>query len=141
MRALTDVQRQLLRFAVVGAASNLVCYLIYLGLTRLGLGPKLAMSLLYAVGVMQTFVFNKKWTFEHGGAHSAVFVRYCIAYGAGYVINIIVLFVLVDQLQYPHELIQAGMILCLAVMLFLAQKFWVFAPDQALPSTNKDFIE
>jgi putative flippase GtrA len=124
-----EVQRQLLRYAIVGAASNLLCYVIYLGLTRLGLGPKLAMTLLYAVGLLQTFVFNKKWTFEHGGSHSKVFFRYCAAYGLGYVINIGVLFILVDLRGYPHQLVQGVMILSLALMLFLIQKYWVFAPD------------
>ncbi len=129
MLIFTEVQRQLLRYAIVGVASNLLCYVIYLGLTRLGLGPKLAMTLLYSVGLLQTFVFNKKWTFEHEGTHSKVFFRYCAAYGIGYAINICVLFILVDVLGYPHQLVQGAMIPSLAVMLFLIQKFWVFAPD------------
>jgi putative flippase GtrA len=129
MQRLTDVQRQFFRYAMVGLGSNLVCYLIYLGLTRMGVGPKLAMSLLYAAGVLQTFVFNKQWTFEHGGAHSTVFFRYCIAYGLGYLINIGALFVMVDLFGYRHELVQIVMILSLAIMLFVLQKFWVFAPD------------
>ena len=58
---------QVIRFAVVGFASNLVLYLVYLGLTSIGLGHKNAMSILYVVGVLQTFVFNNKWTFRHYG--------------------------------------------------------------------------
>jgi putative flippase GtrA len=133
MMVLNQVQRQLLRYAIVGATSNVVCYLIYLGLTRLGLGPKLSMTVLYCVGLLQTFVFNKKWTFEHGDSHSTVFVRYCIAYALGYAINVAVLLVLVDTLGYPHQLVQGAMILLLAVMLFLAQKYWVFAPVATAP--------
>jgi hypothetical protein len=37
-----------------------------------------------------------------------------------------VLYVLVDRHGYPHQLIQGAMIVLLAMMLFLAQKFWVF---------------
>jgi putative flippase GtrA len=129
MNSLTTVQRQLIRYAIVGVASNALCYLIYLALTWMGMGPKLAMTLLYAVGVMQTFIFNKQWTFEHDGGHRTVFFRYCVAYALGYALNISALYVLVDRLGYPHQLIQGGMILALAVMLFSIQKFWVFAPD------------
>jgi putative flippase GtrA len=129
MNSLSAVQRQLVRYAIVGVASNLLCYVIYLGLTWLGLGPKLAMTLLYGLGVLQTFIFNKQWTFEHGGAHGTVFFRYCMAYALGYVVNIGALFILVDRLGYPHQVIQGVMILVLAVLLFTLQKFWVFAPD------------
>jgi len=33
---------------------------------------------------------------------------------------------MVDRLSYPHKVVQAGLILVLAIALFLAQKFWVF---------------
>jgi putative flippase GtrA len=124
--ALLLVQRQLIRYVLVGLASNLLCYLVYLGLTRLGMNPKLAMTVLYGVGVVQTFMFNKRWTFEHSGAQRSTFYRYCGAYGLGYLFNLAVLYVLVDRHGYPHQLIQGAMVLLLAMMLFLAQKFWVF---------------
>lgn len=120
------LHRQLIRYAVVGGVSNLLCYLAYLGLTRLGMDPKLAMSALYCVGVLQTFVFNRNWTFKHSGAQPVVFSRYCAAYAAGYLINLSVLYVLVDVRDYPHQIVQGMMILLVAAMLFLAQKFWVF---------------
>jgi putative flippase GtrA len=111
---------------MVGLASNLVCYLVYLGLTRLGMNPKLAMSVLYSVGVLQTFVFNKLWTFKHDGVVRTAFYRYCTVYGLGYLFNLTSLYVLVDRLGYPHQVIQGMMIMLVASMLFLAQKFWVF---------------
>ena len=66
---------QFSRYAIVGLASNAIGYVLYIGLTRLGLGPKLAMSLLYGIGILQTFLFNKRWTFGHRGAHGSVFAR------------------------------------------------------------------
>lgn len=123
---------QLVRYAVVGLASNLFGYLLYLGLTFLGVGPKLSMSLLYAIGVAQTFFFNKRWTFRHQGSGRGAMLRYCAAYGLGYLINLAVLMVLVDQWHWPHQWVQGVMILALAVMLFLLQKFWVFRPSKLL---------
>lgn len=121
-----EVHKQFIRYAVVGLASNGTSYFLYLLATWLGVGPKTAMTLLYLLGVLQTFVFNKRWTFGHRGSHGVVFFRYCMAYGLGYVINLLVLLVLVDQHGYPHEIVQGVMILSLAVMLFLLQKYWVF---------------
>ena len=119
---------QFVRYAAVGLISNGVGFLLYLGLTFAGMEHKIAMTLLYAIGVLQTFVFNKRWSFQHDGVHGPAFVRYCITYGLGYVINLLALIVLVDFVGYPHEIVQGIMVISLAAMLFTLQKFWVFAP-------------
>jgi len=125
---------QFVRYSLVGLTSNLLLYLAFLGLTAAGMEHKIAMTLLYAVGVAQTFIFNKRWSFRHGGMHGPAFMRYCISYGLGYAVNLLALLVLVDRMGYPHEIVQGVMVLSLAVMLFLLQKFWVFR-QAALPST------
>ncbi|MBV5310569.1 GtrA family protein, partial [Chromatium okenii] len=56
---------QLSRYALVGVASNAFGYFLYLLLTNVGMGYKSAMSLLYIVGVAQTFIFNRSWSFRH----------------------------------------------------------------------------
>jgi len=126
---------QLIRYGLVGLGSNLLLYLAYLLLTGLGLGPKWAMSSLYVVGVLQTFYFNRKWTFAHVGRLDATLMRYCASYGLGYLVNLLALQVLADQMGYPHQAVQGVMILVLAVMLFLLQKFWVFR-DSGAPSNG-----
>jgi len=128
--------RQFARYVVIGLASNLILYLGYIALTFAGTEPKLAMTLLYALGVAQTFVFNSRWSFGHDGKHGPAFVRYCASYGLGYVVNLAALFVLVDRLGYPHQIVQGAMVLSIAVMLFLLQKFWVFRLNTTLPTAN-----
>lgn len=120
------MHRQFVKYALVGLASNGLLYLAYLLLTGLGLGHKTAMTLLYALGVLQTFVFNRGWTFGHRGRASHAFVRYVAAYACGYALNLGALLLLVDRLGFAHEAVQGLMILALAVMLFLLQRFWVF---------------
>lgn len=121
---------QSLRFIIVGLASNLILYLLYLVLTAVGLGHKTAMTMLYLTGTLQTFIFNRRWTFGHRGLFHQAFLKYLAAYGLGYGINLLVLLLLVDRLGLPHELVQGVMILVLAVLLFLLQKFWVFHVPQ-----------
>lgn len=117
---------QLVRYGIVGLASNAFGYLLYLGLTYLGMGPKLAMSLLYGLGVLQTFVFNKKWSFRFQGAATPALVRYATVYAVGYVINFFALILLVDQMGLPHQWVMGALVLFMAVFFFVAQKFWVF---------------
>lgn len=118
---------QAARFAVVGLASNGIGYCLYLLLTWAGLGHKVAMSILFVVGTLQTFVFNKRWSFEYGGQDRRVMLRYCTSYFLGYVINLAALLVLVDHFGFNHMVVQGIMILTVAVLMFLLQKFWVFA--------------
>lgn len=120
---------QLIRYGIVGLTSNLIGYFLYLALTRLGVGPKTAMSILYGIGVAQTFLFNKKWTFKNKENHGPTLLRYCISYGLGYFINIFALLLCVDYLGLPHQWVQGAMIILLAVFLFTAQKLWVFRPS------------
>ena len=39
-----SLRAQIFRFALVGVASNLLLYAAYIGLTSIGVGPKLAMT-------------------------------------------------------------------------------------------------
>ena len=128
---------QFFRYALVGLASNALLYAIYVVLTRIGIEPKLAMTLLYVAGVAQTFAFNKRWSFRHSGTRVPAFARYCAAYLLGYALNFLALLILVDRLGYPHQLVQGVMVLALAVMLFVLQKFWVFRDVRPAPCRKK----
>lgn len=122
---------QAVRFALVGLTSNALGFCWYLMLTWLGMGPKAAMTVLFLIGTLQTFIFNKRWSFQYGGTDKLVLVRYVSAYGLGYLLNLAMLIVLVDYGNYPHAPVQAAMIVVVAAMMFLLQKFWVFASPPA----------
>lgn len=123
--------RQLFRYATVGLLSNLALFLLYLAATRLGVGPKSAMTALYFLGVLMTFLFNRNWSFGHNGMISTALLRYLCVYLVGYGINWAVLYALVDIKGWPHQVVQGSMILLLAAALFLSQKFWVFGTRAA----------
>ena len=115
-----------IRFGVIGLSSNLLLYLIYLKFTNLGIGHKFAMSLHYIVGVLQTFVLNKNWTFSLLRYLSLTFMRYISLYTVGYLINLGVLFLMVDRLGYSHKWVQIMTVPVVALLLFVMQKTWVF---------------
>lgn len=117
---------QLVRFGIVGLASNAVLYLAYLGLTAWGIGPKVAMTLLFFLGVLQTFVFNKHWSFSYAGEARASLRRYALTYASAYLINLAILLIMVDEAHWPHQLVQGLTTFILAAYLFVMQKLWVF---------------
>ena len=117
---------QLFRYGVIGLASNVAGYIIYLVITYFGTTPKTAMTILYISGALFGFWGNRKVTFAHDGNIFTAGIRYFIAHTLGYFINFGILVVMVDRLGYPHQWIQGLTIFIVAAFLFLAFKFFVF---------------
>lgn len=125
---------QFIRFVIVGLLSNALLYVGYIALTAVGVGPKVAMTLLYALGAVQAFLFNKHWSFRSRKSHGPEFVRYALAYAFGYVLNLAGLMMLVDVWGLPHRIVQGGLIIFVALVMFALQKFWVFKDRNPLNS-------
>jgi putative flippase GtrA len=119
--------RQLIRYGLVGIATNLLGYIIYLVITYLGVEPKLLITFMYPVGAIIGFFGYRHWAFSHKGKVLKSSMRYFIAHIFGYLINLFILLLFVDRLGYPHQLVQAAAILIVAAFLFLAFKFFVFS--------------
>lgn len=117
------------RYIVVGLLSNLVLYLLYLMLIAFGIDYRVAMTLLYLIGMLQTFLCNRSWTFTHHGAMNRSLRRYLVAYGVGYLLNLALLYTLVDVLRWPHSIGLVIVVVTFAPLLFLAQKYWVFGSN------------
>lgn len=118
--------KQFFVYIVVGIASNALGYLVYLLITHLGLAPKLAMTILYGVCATAAFFGNQRLTFSYEGGMIKSGIRYLIAHSAGYLLNLAILVIFVDKLQYPHQLIQAIAIIVVAIYLFVSLKLFVF---------------
>lgn len=125
--------RELLRYGIVGVSSNTVLYGCYLLLTYYGMGHKTGATLVYVIGVLQTFLLHRRYTFGSNGSLHDAFVRYLITYLIGYVVSISLLALFVDGLGYPHQYVQAGLVFVIAGLLFSLQKCWVF---RKAPSVN-----
>ncbi len=124
---------QSFRYVLVGTVSNLALYSVYLGLTALGVAPKLAMSFLFFVGVIQSFWLNRRWTFEHAGSAREALPRYATAYGGSYCLNMALLAIFVDSFGWPHQFVQGCAIAINALLLFCLQRHWVFKKAPLLP--------
>lgn len=122
------IQRQFVRWFLVGVFTNVALYVAYLGLTRSLLAPKSAMTVVYAAGVGIGFLGNRHWSFEHSGPAVHSLGRYLAAYGLGYAVNFVGLHAGVEIFGLPHEAVQAAMIVVVGTMMFAMQKYFVFAP-------------
>jgi len=117
---------QLFRYAIVGTLNALCGYLIYLLITWLWLDPKVAVSLMYPLGAALGFRSHAKYSFGHLDRNLASIARYLVAHLIGYAINVGLLYILVDLLGYPHQLVQLIAIVTVAGVLFILFRYFVF---------------
>jgi len=117
---------QFARFVVVGVTQNLLGYALYILITWAGLDPKLAITFLYPVGFMLSYIGNKKWSFSHDGSHKQAIIRFMITHIIGYAFNIAGLYVLVDIHGYRHQYVQLLIMLILMFYFFFALRLFVF---------------
>lgn len=124
--------RQFSTYALIGLLTNALGYSIYLVLTYLGGGPKLTMTSLYIVGTLVGFMANQRITFQQNFGNGVKWIRYIQAQVAGYLLNLTILILFVDWLNFSHQLIQAIAIIIVAIFLFIMLRVYVFAPNLAI---------
>lgn len=118
--------RRLTRYGVVGVVNNLLGYLIYLLVTWFWLDAKIAVTLMYPIGVVTAYFGHARYSFAYKGRTSLSIGRYAIAHLIGYGANIGMLYFLADKLGYPHQLIQAVAIFVVGVILYFLFRHFVF---------------
>jgi putative flippase GtrA len=119
---------EFIRFSIVGIVSTLLCYSLYLLMTNTGVMPKLVMSLVYFFNAVLCFLCNWWWVFANDQNFLNAGRRYFFSQLIGYLLNLMVLEIVADQLGYPHQLAQALGMLLVGVFLFTAFKYYVFPP-------------
>ena len=124
----SQVAAEIIRYGIVGLTVNMFGYLLYLTTTWLGIEPKMSITILYPIAILYGYFAHKRVSFSRiGGSLSAsLMIKYIIVYCLGYTLNMCLLYVLHDQLGYPHQWIQVMAIFVVAVFLFFALKLFVF---------------
>ena len=128
--------KEAIRFGIVGLVSNIVLYLLYLFFTAVGFGHKTAMSILFVIGTIQTFILNKNWVFKYQWLNKTIVARYILIYGGAYLANLLGLMFFVDYLNFPHEIVQGVMIPVVGVTLYMLQRNWVFRKLSTITISN-----
>lgn len=118
--------RQLLWYGIVGVTQNGIGYILYLWMTWYGVGPKLAVTILFPLCVLLSFFGNKKITFKNTDSVSKTGIRFALLYVSGYIINMAGLAFFYEYLAYPHQLVQIVLVFVVAAYLFVMSKFFVF---------------
>jgi putative flippase GtrA len=116
-----------LRYLAVGVGNTIVgLSVIYLGMYALGLGNAPANVLGYAIGILVSFVMNRRWTFKHDGATFPAFARFIGVLCVAYVVNLVTVLVLADGFGMDRYLAQAAGIPPYTLIGYLGSRWFAF---------------
>ena len=125
-KLITPEIEKIIRFAMVGIASNAIGYGFYLLFTWLGVPYLIATTVLYIIGTIMGYFGNKKFTFgDTQKIHKTIF-GYVLAYLGGYIILYVMLYLFVERMHVFHAYVQLAAICIVAVYLFFVMRFVVF---------------
>ncbi|MEZ4599303.1 MAG: GtrA family protein [Syntrophotaleaceae bacterium] len=119
---------QFIKFSLIGFVNTGLHYLVFLFLFGLfGVHYLIASTTGYGVGLMNSFILNRKWTFSRAGGKKQVeFGRFLIVNLAALLINLGILKYLVQNRNWLPEMSQLLAIAFSMSLNFIGNKFWTF---------------
>jgi len=120
--------RQFVKFGIVGVSSTIIDWgIFYLLNYYLGIYYLIAKVLSFAVSVINSYIWNRRWTFRSDNPNKlSEFGKFMLVAVVGLVLNTYIMFLAVEKLHLQYIF---GLILATAVVMFwnfLINKFWTF---------------
>ncbi len=119
------LNNQLIRFALVGVISNGVAYVTYL-LMALMMRPVVAMTVLYGVAFLMSFLGNRTFTFKHKSRLVPTVFRFTAMHVLLFTFQYSLHSYFVSVLGYPHQAVQAVSTIVIGVLSYTISRIFVF---------------
>ena len=118
---------QFVKFGIVGVANTLLTLAVYtLLLEVLGLYYVVASGIGFTVATVNSFLLNRRWTFREHEGDALTPVRWFAVQGSGLLVDLGLVYVLVDVLRIDTLVGQAIAIAIVVVLTFFANRAWTF---------------
>jgi putative flippase GtrA len=133
-RALAPVVRQFARFVLVGATNTALTLATYVSLRAAGMPYLLAGAAGFAVGAVNGYVLNRRWTFAAADS-SAARIRYLAVQLGGLAASTLSLWALVRGVglgRVPGELLAVPAV---TILMFAANRSWTFTRTAPPPAS------
>jgi putative flippase GtrA len=119
---------QWFRFAAVGVTNTLLSTAIFAGLEELGLHYLVGSSLAFAVGALNSYTLNRRWTFHSHAPPAPELGRFLIVQAVGLGVNLAVLAALIEVVSIRHIFAQLLAFPAASVVTFALSRQWAFRP-------------
>lgn len=124
----TPAGRQFIKFALVGLVTTAINFMIYAVLVLAGVNYLLSAVIAFIVGTLNSYTFNRTWTFRTGKHQNALLLKFTAVQLLGLAINlgVLALFVEYGGLE-DHKLFAQLLANGFVVMSnFFGNKYWTF---------------
>ncbi|SFA50139.1 Putative flippase GtrA (transmembrane translocase of bactoprenol-linked glucose) [Parageobacillus thermantarcticus] len=119
--------RTLWRFCLVGVGNTLVDFIVFFLLTSFGVSVLLAQVCSYTAGVVNSYVWNRMWTFQvKRKANIGEFFRFLIVNVMSLAMTLLLLFLCRDVWHWPLFVGKLIATLGGIAVNFAGSRFWVF---------------
>jgi putative flippase GtrA len=117
--------KQICKFCGVGIINTIVGYGVYFILVNY-IFYLIALLIAHIIGVINSFLWNKYWTFQSKRFTLIEFIKFNLVYALVFIINAIALFVCVNELSFDPKISQLVLLPVITLVSFFGQKFWTF---------------
>lgn len=124
----SPIVRQFAKYGLVGVSNSLIGFAIYAVAVKLGVQYLLASAAAYAIGSLNGYVLNRRWTFRAGHlSHATSASRYGAVQLSAMAANLGLLYLCVDVFGVEKILGQAIVVVVVFLLTFVANRLWSFA--------------
>jgi putative flippase GtrA len=117
---------QWLRFVAVGVSNTVLSWCVYATLEALGVPYLLASAIAFAVGALNSYVLNRRWTFHSRGRPAPEVLRFGVVQCVGLGVDLGLLAVLTQDVRIHHLIAQAIVFPVASAVTFLLSRQWAF---------------
>jgi putative flippase GtrA len=128
-RGLDEKVGQGLRYGLTGIAlAGLYAAIYWCGATLVEMPAQLANGAGFAAALVAGYILHSRWSFRgHGQRSSWSWGRFLVVNFAGYLINCLWVWLIVDRLAYPVALSIVPIVTLTPIFTFLLNRGWTFA--------------
>ena len=124
---------QWLRFAIVGASNTLLSWCVYALLEHVGVHYLLASGIAFMIGAINSYAFNRRWTFRSRGRRLPEIGRFGVVQCVGLALDVALLYVLVHHAGVHRLIAQALVFPVASAVTFTLSRSWAFRESRARP--------
>lgn len=117
---------QQIRFLFVGGLNTIVGYGSFALLLLTGMNYLLANTISYIVGVIHSYIWNRKFTFKSKNKSILEIVKFVLVYVVNYLIGLLSLYILVDIFKIDEYIAGALNLIITTLISWFGHKYFSF---------------
>jgi putative flippase GtrA len=118
---------QFVKFGIVGVSNTVLSFAVYALLLKVfGVWYVAASGIGFAVGAVNGFLLNRRWTFKEHVGDALTPVRWGVVQSCGLALNLGLVYMFVDDVRLDKLIGQACATAIVTVLAFFANRAWTF---------------